>query len=150
MRSVGFRARVEQLIDDLTFGNVYEVKTVLASVAAALAVYQLVLIAVGYGKLRPRFLASPVASLTHRASGDVIVVLVAVVALACLGHFGFDDHGRLHQVTGAALVVVLAFKIAVIRWWHDLGRLLPVLGTCVFVLLALTWLTSAGHFLGAG
>jgi hypothetical protein len=69
---------MEELIDDRTFGNVYEVKTVLASVAAALAVYQLVLIAVGYGKLRPRFLGSPAASLTHRASGDVIVVLVVV------------------------------------------------------------------------
>lgn len=141
---------MEQLIDDLTFGNVYEVKTVLASVAAALAVYQLVLIAVGYGKLRPRFLASPAASLTHRASGDVILVLVVVVALACLAHFGFEDDGGLHAVTGALLLVVLALKVAVIRWWHGLGRLLPVLGSTVFVLLALTWLTSAGHFLGGG
>jgi hypothetical protein len=141
---------MEQLIDDLTFGNVYEVKTVLASVAAALAVYQLVLIAIGYGKLRPRFLASPAASLTHRASGDVIVVLVVIVALACLAHFGFDDDGGLHRFTGALLLGVLALKIAVIRWWHGLGRLLPVLGTCVFVLLALTWLTSAGHFLAGG
>jgi hypothetical protein len=141
---------MDQLIDDLTFGNVYEVKTVLASVAAALAVYQLVLIAVGYGKLRPRFLGSPAASLTHRASGDVILVLVVVVALACLAHFGFDDHGGLHAVTGALLLVVLALKVAVIRWWHGLGRLLPVLGSTVFVLLALTWLTSAGHFLGGG
>ncbi len=141
---------MDQLIDDLTFGNVYEVKTVLASVAAALAVYQLVLIAVGYGKLRPRFLASPAASLTHRASGDVILVLVVVVALACMAHFGFDDHGGLHQIAGALLLVVLALKVAVIRWWHGLGRLLPVLGSTVFVLLALTWLTSAGHFLGGG
>jgi hypothetical protein len=141
---------MEQLIDDLTFGNVYEVKTVLASVAAALAVYQLMLIAIGYGKLRPRFLASPAASLTHRASGDVIVVLVVIVALACLAHFGFDDDGGLHRFTGALLLGVLALKIAVIRWWHGLGRLLPVLGTCVFVLLALTWLTSAGHFLAGG
>jgi hypothetical protein len=141
---------MEQLIDDLTFGNVYEVKTVLASVAAALAIYQLVLIAVGYGKVRPRFLGSPAASLTHRASGDVIVALVVVVALACVAHFGFDDHGRVHQITGAALLVVLALKIAVIRWWHGLGRFLPVLGTSVFVLLALTWLTSAAHFLGGG
>jgi len=141
---------MDQLIDDLTFGNVYEVKTVLASVAAALAVPQLVLIAVGYGKLRPRFLASAVASFTHRASGDVILVLVVVVALACLAHFGFEDDGGLHAVTGALLLVVLGFKIAVIRWWHGLGRLLPVLGSTVFVLLALTWLTSAGHFLGGG
>jgi uncharacterized protein DUF6529 len=141
---------MEQFVDDLTFGNVFEVKTVLASVAAALAVYQLVLIAVGYGRLRPRFLASPAASLTHRASGDVIVVLVVIVALACLAHFGFDDDGGLHMVTGALLLVVLALKIAVLRWWHGLGRFLPLLGTSVFVLLALTWLTSAGHFLGGG
>jgi uncharacterized protein DUF6529 len=144
------RAPMEQLIDDLTFGNVYEVKTVLASVAAALAIYQLVLIAVGYGKVRPPFLGWRTASFTHRASGDVIAVLVVVVALACLAHFGFDDDGGLHMVTGFALLVVLAFKIAVIRWWHGLGRLLPILGTSVFVLLALTWLTSAGHFLAAG
>jgi hypothetical protein len=141
---------MEQLIDDVTFGNVYEVKTVLASVAAALAVYQLVLISIGYGKVRPPFLGSRTASFTHRASGDVIVVLVVVVALACLAHFGFDDDGGLHEVTGALLLSVLAFKIAVLRWWHGLGRLLPVLGTCVFVLLALTWLTSAGPFLGGG
>ena len=80
----------------------------------------------------------------------MIVVLVVVVALACLAHFGLDDHSVVHQITGAALLSVLALKIAVIRWWHGLGRLLPVLGTCVFVLLALTWLTSAGHFLGGG
>jgi hypothetical protein len=141
---------MEQLIDDLTFGNVYEVKAVLASVAAALAIYQLVLISVGYGKVRPPFLGSRIASFTHRASGDVIVVLVVVVALACLAHFGFDDDGGLHMVTGFALLVVLGFKIAVIRWWHGLGRLLPILGTCVFVLLALTWFTSAGHFLAGG
>jgi uncharacterized protein DUF6529 len=143
-------APMEQLINDLTFGNPYEVKAVLASVAAALAIYQLVLISVGYGKVRPPFLASRTASFTHRASGDVIAVLVAIVAVACLAHFGFDDDGGLHMVTGFALLVVLAFKIAVIRWWHGLGRLLPVLGTCVFVLLALTWFTSAGHFLGGG
>jgi len=143
-------APMEQLINDLTFGNPYEVKTVLASVAAALAIYQLVLISVGYGKVRARFLASRTASFTHRASGDVIVVLVVIVALACLARFGFDDDGGLHRVTGFALLVVLGLKIAVIRWWHGLGRLLPVLGTCVFVLLALTWLTSAGHFLAGG
>jgi Family of unknown function (DUF6529) len=141
---------MEQLIDDLTFGNVFEVKTVLASVAAALAMYQLVLIAIGYGKVRPRFLQSRTASFTHRASGDVIVVLVVLVALTCLAHFGFDDDGGLHMVTGFALLVVLGFKIAVLRWWHGLSRLLPVLGTSVFVLLALTWLTSAGHFLACG
>ena len=66
---------VEDLIDSLTRGNPTEVKVVLASVVTALAVYQLVLIAVGYGKLRPPFLGARPASLAHRASGDAIVAI---------------------------------------------------------------------------
>ena len=49
---------MEELVERLARGNVTEVKVLLTSVAAALAVYQLVLIAVGYGKLRPRFLGA--------------------------------------------------------------------------------------------
>jgi hypothetical protein len=141
---------MEQLVDTLTFGNAAAVKAVLASVAAALAVYQLVLIAVAYGEVRPRVLSAPVASFTHRASGDAILVLVVVVALFCLGRFGLDDDGAVHAVSGAALLVVLGLKLAVLRWWHGLGRFLPVLGATVFVLLAVTWFTSAGHFLAEG
>jgi L-asparagine transporter-like permease len=138
---------MEQLVDTLTFGNPQAVKAVVASVAAALAVYQLVLIAIAYGKLRPGALSAPVASFTHRASGDAILVLVVLVALACLARFGLDDDGAVHAVSGAALLVVLGLKLAVLRWWHGLGRFLPLLGSCVFVLLAVTWFTSAGHFL---
>jgi hypothetical protein len=50
---------VEDLLETVTRGNVDEVKIVLASVVAALAVYQLVLVAVGYGKLRLPFLGPP-------------------------------------------------------------------------------------------
>jgi hypothetical protein len=120
---------------------------VLASVALALGVYQLVLIAVAYGKVTVPFLASPPASRAHRAVGDTIVGLVVVVALMCVAYFGFEDDASLHVVSAVALLVVLAAKIAVVRWWHGLNRLLPVLGISVWVLLALTWLTSAGDFL---
>ncbi|MEA2269177.1 MAG: hypothetical protein QOD55_544 [Solirubrobacteraceae bacterium] len=141
---------MEQLVEDLTRGNVTEVKVVLASIAAALAVYQVILITVGYGKVRLPFVSAGAASWTHRASGDAILVLVAAVALGCLGYYGLEDDGAVHAVTGAALIAVLAVKVAVIRWWHGLSRFLPVLGTLVFVLLAVTWFTSAGHFLADG
>jgi len=72
------------MIDTLTRGNPTEVKTVLASVALALAVYQLVLIAVAYGKVRPGFLAAAPAGRAHRAVGDTIVVLVVITAFACI------------------------------------------------------------------
>ena len=68
----------------------------LASVALALGVYQLALIAVAYGKVRLPFLDPPPAGRTHRAVGDTIVVLVVVVALICVSYFGFEDDASLH------------------------------------------------------
>ena len=141
-------ASLEQLIEDLTRGNVTEVKVILASVALALGIYQLLLITVGYGKVRPRFLTPPTASFAHRAVGDVILVLVAVTAVMCVSYFGLEEDAGLHVVAAIALLVVLAAKVAVVRIGGALGRLLPGLGISVWLLLALTWLTSAGDFLG--
>jgi uncharacterized protein DUF6529 len=137
---------MEDLVERLARGNVTEVKVVLTSVVLALAAYQLVLIAVGYGKLRPRFLGAAPAAKAHRASGDAIVVLIAVTALMCVSYFGLED-GAFHAVSGAALIAVLALKVVVIRWWHAAGRFLPALGLTAFVLLAATWLSTAGTFL---
>lgn len=137
---------MEDLVQDLTRGNVTEVKVVLATVVTALAVYQLVLIAVNYGKLRLPFLEPRPAGQAHRASGDAIALIVVVVALMCLSYFEYDEAG-LHAAAGVALIGVLALKIAVLRRWHSLGRYLPVLGLLVFTLLAVTWLSSAGDFL---
>jgi hypothetical protein len=119
----------------------------LASVALALAVYQLVLIAVGYGKLRPRFLEARPAASAHRAVGDTIAVLLVVTAVMCVGYFGFEDDATLHVIAAVSLLTVLSLKIVVVRWWHSMGRLLPGLGVSVWLLLALTWITSAGDFL---
>ncbi len=83
-------------------------KSVLASVTLALAGYQLILAAIGYRKL-PVIEAQP-AFLTRRASGDVIAVLLALVALACLAVFGVEDDYMLH---GAAWIMQLFGSIAV-------------------------------------
>jgi hypothetical protein len=135
------------MVESLTRGNVTEVKVVLASVVLALAAYQLVLVAVGYGKVRPPWLAAAPAARAHRTSGDAILVLILVVAALCLSYFGLEDDGIVHAISGAALIAVLAVKVAVLRRFHAAGRWLPVLGTTVFVLLAVTWLSSAGAFL---
>ena len=149
---------MEELVEDLANGNVTEVKVVLASIVAFLAIYQVLLMAVGYGKLRLPFLKPKPASFTHRAVGDTIVLVTLVVAFMCIGYFEFEDGiehaGRgeqarvtLHVIGGTALLVVLAFKVVVVRWWHRLGGLLPVLGLSVFSLFVLTWLTSAADYL---
>ena len=140
---------MEQLIDELTRGNVTEVKVVLATVILALAAYQLLLAAVAYGWLRVPFLESAAASWTHRASGDAIVVLTVLVATACLTYYGFEDGGA-HAVLGCVLLGAIALKVVVVRVGGRASTLLPLLGVSVLALFGLTWLTSAGDFLGVG
>ncbi|MBA3430651.1 MAG: hypothetical protein H0U16_04110 [Actinobacteria bacterium] len=150
---------MEDLVEGPANGNVTEVKVVLASVVVALAVYQVFLMAVGYGKLRLLFLNASPASSTHRTVGDTIVVITLLVAFMCVAYFGFEDgiedassgeetRAALHIASGSLLIVVLSLKIIVVRWWHRLNRYLPALGLTVFALFALTWLTSAGDYLG--
>ncbi len=149
---------MEDLVEDIANGNVTEVKVVLASIVAFLAIYQVLLMAVVYGKLSLPFLKAKPASFTHRAVGDTIALLTLFVAFMCIGYFEFGDGiehaGRgeetrvtLHVIGGTVLVAVLAFKVIVVRWWHQLGRALPFLGLSVFVLFGLTWLTSAFDYL---
>lgn len=142
---------MEELVLDVTNGNVAEVKVILASVVAALAIYQVALAAVGYGKARIPFLANPAALRAHRSVGDAILVLALVTAGMCLSVYGFEDDGGIHAVAGAIVLGVLVVKTGIVR--SDslrIGRLLPPLGIAVFVLFMITWATSAGDFLIEG
>ena len=139
---------MEDFLLDLTRGNVSEVKIVLATVVGLLAAYQVGLMAVGYGKLRLPFLKPLPASKAHRAIGDSIVAVTLVVAIMCVGYFGFEGDSALHIVLACALLGVLGFKILVVRRLHGLGHLLPALGITVFLLFWATWLSAAaGHLL---
>jgi len=110
------------------------------------------LAAVAYGWLKLPFLSAAPASWVHRAAGDTIVLLVLVVAAMCVGYYGFDfgDDGGTHAIVAVVLLGVVAVKILAVRVGGGLGRLLPLLGVSVFALLAITWFTSAGDFLGVG
>ena len=135
---------MEDFVENITRGNPGSVKAVLASVVLALGVYQLILAAIGYRKL-PIIEAKP-AFFTHRASGDVIAVLLVLVALMRLGVYGIEDDYVLHVVSGAAAVFVLAIKVVVVRSGVG-GRFLPVLGITLFTLLAISWFTVTPDFL---
>ena len=97
---------MEQLIEDVTRGNVTEVKVMLASVVLALAAYQVLLAGVIYGRLGA------------------------------------------HAVVATILPALFAVKVRAVRLGGRLGRLLPLLGVSLLALFGLTWLTSAGDFLG--
>jgi hypothetical protein len=141
---------MEDLVESVTRGNATEVKVVLATVVAALAIYQVALMTVGWGWLRVGFLAREPASRAHRAIGDAIVAVTVVVALLCVGYFGFEDDGGAHAVLGAVLLGVIAVKVLVVRRGGSLTRWLPVLGITALALFILTWATSAGEFLATG
>lgn len=140
---------MEHAIESLTRGNVAEVKVVLASVALALGVYQLAVIAVAYGKLELGPLEAKPAGWAHRAVGDTVAVILLLVGATCLAYYGLEDDYLLHGVAGSLLLAVLAVKITVVRAGRA-GGVLPVLGLTVFALLAVTWATSAGSILVEG
>jgi hypothetical protein len=142
---------MEEFVLDLTNGNVAEVKVILTTVIAALAIYQLALATVGYGKVRLPFLSNPAALRAHRAIGDTIFALAIVTGLMCLSVYGFEDDGGVHAIAGAIVLGVLVVKTLVVRSDSlKIGRLLPPLGIAVFVLFMVTWATSAGDFLIEG
>ena len=141
---------MDDFVQTITNGYVTEVKIVLTSVVAALAIYQVLLMAVGYGRLKLPFLNSAPASKAHRAIGDTIVVITIVVGWMCLAFFGIEDDGDLagfHVIVSFALVGVLALKIIVVRWWRSMGRFLPMLGISVLALFLMTWMSSSGAYL---
>jgi hypothetical protein len=152
---------MEDLVDQLTRGNVPQVKTALASIIVALAIYQVCLMAVGYGKVRSRLLKPRAAAFAHRAVGDAIVVVTLAVAFMCVAYFGVEDgiehaaddedaRAAIHVLAASLLLGVLALKIVVLRWWHRMDRFLPALGLTVFTLFAITWWSSAGDYLLGG
>ena len=107
------------------------------------------LAAVTYGWLRLPFLERGSASWTHRASGDTILVLTVVIATMCIGYSGFEDGGA-HAVVATILLGLFATKVLVVRLGGRLSRLLPLFGVSLLILFGITWLTSAGDFLGVG
>lgn len=137
---------MEDLIESITRNNVTEVKVVLTSVVAALALYQVTLMLVGYGKVKIRSLSPKAASFAHRASGDAIVTITVVIGIMCLGYYGMEDDATFHMIAGWALAAALVLKVVVVRWWHGLGRYLPMIGSTVFALFLVTWWSSAGFF----
>jgi len=149
---------MDDWVESVTGGHVTEVKIVLTSIVAALAFYQVFLMAIGYGKLKLPFLHPRSASRAHRAIGDTVVSITLLIGLMCLAYFGIEDgvehayppdQSRVvwHLIVSFALFGVLALKIAVLRWWHSMGKYLPLLGISVLALFIASWVTSSAAYL---
>ena len=82
---------MEDLIETLSAGHVTEVKIVLTTVVSVLAIYQVLLMVVGWGWIRLPFFSSRAASFTHRSAGDAITTVTLLVGFMCYGYFGIED-----------------------------------------------------------
>lgn len=126
------------------FSGPLYVKSWLATLAAALAVLQLVSAAALCGRLpvpAPRW-----TSTLHRWSGRVAVLASVPVAVHCLYALGFqvgEPRVWVHALVGCAFYGAFVAKMLLLTRRGLPGWALPVAGGLVFTGLAVLWATSA-------
>lgn len=133
----------------LFFSATINLKVWLATVAASLAVFQVVSAAKFYGKLGegygPKWLGR-----LHRATGTTAFLLTIPVAYHCLWALGFQAATDLrvlaHGLLGCLFFGGLAAKVLLVRSRGLPGWALPVAGGTVFTALIGVWLTSSFWF----
>jgi hypothetical protein len=140
------------LLNDLTGGNLLLWKVIATTIVFALAGLQVLLAARLWDVTPFPPVAPSTASRLHRTAGRVAIILAVVVAVSCLvGPAGPVSPTRvlLHSVFGTLVLLILAAKFAVLRVLRVLrggGRLLPWLGTSLFLSFAAIWATSVADY----
>ena len=126
------------------FSGPLQVKAWLATLAAALAVLQLVSAAVMYGRLPVR--APRWTGALHRWSGRVAVLVSTPVAVHCLYALGFqagEPRVWVHALVGCLFYGAFVAKMLLLTRRGVPGWALPVAGGLVFTGLAVLWVTSS-------
>lgn len=132
---------------DLFFSDTIHMKAGLASVAAALAVFQLFTAAWIFHKLpweKPGWV-NPV----HRWTGRLAFVATLPIAYHCIFKLGFqsgEDRVLWHSLLGSAFYGAFAAKITIVELRGFPTAVLPLAGGLVFAVLIGVWYTSALWF----
>jgi hypothetical protein len=129
------------------FSGPQQVKVWLATVAATLAVVQLVSALAMYGKLPVR--APGWVSPLHRWSGRLAFLAAVPVAVHCLYALGFgayDARVLVHSLAGCLFFGAFTVKMLSLSRSGLPGWVLPTFGGVVFTGLCLLWLTSSLWF----
>ncbi|MDH4075999.1 MAG: DUF6529 family protein [Acidimicrobiia bacterium] len=147
---LGIYGRVHQptgvAVAPLRPDNILDVKAACASVAAALALFQLVSALRLYGRLGGGRPAPVWLGPAHRWSGTVAFVASLPAAYHCLWGLGFQDTTTrvlAHSILGCAFYGAFAAKLLVLHSRRVPNWALPVLGSAVVTLLVAIWFTSA-------
>ncbi len=137
-------------VDIAGFSGPAYVKAWLTTLAALLAVVQLVSALNMYGRIGR---ASPSwVSTVHRWSGRAAVLVTVPVVVHCLYVFGFEyDSTRVlvHSVAGCLFYGAFVTKMLSLTRRGLPGWTLPVVGGVVFGALVVLWLTAALWLFGA-
>jgi uncharacterized protein DUF6529 len=138
----------QELVFTLFFSSTIAMKVWLGSVAAALAVVQVISAMWVYGRLPGR--APEWAGGVHRISGRLAFIVSLPVAYHCLWSLGFQDTDTrvlAHSLLGCAVYGAFASKVTIVRSGGLPGLALPVAGGIMFAVLIGAWLTSALWFI---
>lgn len=133
------------------FSSALAAKAWLATVAAALAIVQVISALAMYGKLPGVTAPSWIGSL-HRWSGRIAFLFAVPVAVHCLYAAGFADYSTrvlIHSLLGCFFFGAFTVKMLVLSKKGMPGWALPVLGGLVLTALVGLWLTSSLWFFGS-
>jgi hypothetical protein len=136
-------------LNDITGNNLLLWKVVLATVVFALSGLQVALAARFWGVSTFPPVGGGVATRLHRYSGRLAVLLGLLVGFSCVvGPAGPTSPTRvlLHSLFGILVFVVLAAKFAVLRVLRKGDRLLPLLGSLLFLTFGAIWATSVADY----
>ena len=134
---------------ELFFSDTINLKVWFATVAALLAVVQVLLALRIYGKLKWPRVAPPWLGDAHRLAGTLAFLFTLPVAFLCLWSLGFQDHTTrvaVHSTLGCFFYGAFVVKILAVRVRGLPNWLLPVMGGIVFVTLVGIWFTSSFWF----
>ena len=140
------------LLNDLTGGNLLLWKVVGASLVLLLAGLQVLLAARFWGATTFPPLTVAGAARWHRIVGRAALLVAVVVAISCIaGPAGPTSPTRvlLHSVFGTLVFLILAAKFALIRVLRSGDRLLPWIGTSLFLVFGAIWATSVADYVTA-
>jgi hypothetical protein len=149
--SVGLFARFHKptgiAVDIAGFSSAQAAKVWLCTLAAVLAVAQLISALIMYGKIK--ITAPSWIGRFHRWSGRLAFFATIPVAMHCLFAFGFqhsDTRVLIHSLLGCLFYGVFTVKMLVLTKRGLSGWVLPVAGGVVFTTLIGLWASSALWF----
>lgn len=132
----------------------FQAKTLLAVLAVAAAMTAALSMLALMGRAERRAGAKTLRN-THRAAGYVFAVILVALAVMGIGYLAAAGdalplRGVLHWVLASALVALFLLKIAVVRWYRQFLKYVPVMGMILIVLVLLVAAISAGFHVVSG